>query len=101
MEEIKFILWTPPSNKSPRSDDIMTKIYKVHWDSIVEDVRIVALHFFMNKHVMKELNHTHPTLILKKQVAHMLSDYYPISCLGVMYMIIAKLLATQLARKCS
>lgn len=97
MEGVKYMLWSLPLNKSSGPNGIPLEIFRAHCVTILEGVRAAILHFFLNMHMLTEFNHTYITLIPKKQAPITLSNYHPISCVGTIYKVIAKLLATRLA----
>lgn len=56
-----------------------------------------AVHyFFMKKTMLHSINHTFLMLISKVKSASGLRDYRPISCIGVAYKLIAKVIAERL-----
>lgn len=55
---------------------------------------IGLLYFFQHIYLLKSLNHTFITLILKKLSSTSLNNDQPISCVGVPYKILAQILST-------
>lgn len=67
-----------------------------HWDTCKSDSMSSVLFFFQQQYMLKQLKHTHLTLIPNKQGSTSLSDFCLISCVGVVYKLVSKLLASRL-----
>lgn len=96
-KEIWIILKSMANGKAPGMDGLTTKIIKHHWKTVKHIVIAAILHFFYTKRMLRSLNLAILTLIPKKNAPERLEDYRPISCLGVMYKIFSKLLASRLS----
>lgn len=97
IDEIKDILHAMLWSKASDPDGITVEILTFHWNTIRDDVLAEALHFFRNRCMLPPLNHTSLVLILKSDETSRLEDFRPISCLGVMYKMISKLLANRIS----
>lgn len=77
-------------------DDLTTEIITHHWGTMKDSIIAACQYFFRTKRMLRSFNlATMITLIPKKTSPNRL-DYRPISCLGVAYKIISKILATRL-----
>lgn len=96
-EEIWRTLKSMSNSKTPRMDGITLEIIAYHWSHIKKDILQAVFHFFRTKQMLiRSLNLAVLTLIPKKLTPKKLDDYRPISCLGVVYKIFSKILATHL-----
>eukprot|EP00268_Persea_americana_P016124 TRINITY_DN17643_c0_g3_i2.p1 TRINITY_DN17643_c0_g3~~TRINITY_DN17643_c0_g3_i2.p1 ORF type:complete len:110 (+),score=10.27 TRINITY_DN17643_c0_g3_i2:482-811(+) len=66
------------------------------WDMLEADLLIFFNHFHENGVIAGELGATFISLIPKKDGASLIKDYRPISLIGSLYKILAKLLANRL-----
>nr|GEY71244.1 transposon TX1 uncharacterized [Tanacetum cinerariifolium] len=81
---------------SPRPDGFTFGLYRRYWDIIGNDVVDVVKWFFLHGEIPKEGNSSFITLIPKVPNANMVKDFRPISLIGSLYKIIAKVLANRL-----
>ncbi|GJT47678.1 RNA-directed DNA polymerase, eukaryota [Tanacetum coccineum] len=95
-EEIKRAVWDCGIDKSPGPDGFTFGFYRYYWKVIESDVVDVVSFFFHNGFFHKGSNLSFIALILKISDAHMVKDYRPISLIGSLYKIIAKILANRL-----
>lgn len=93
IEEIKEVLCGMPHEKAPKPCGMTVEIMVHHWNTIKEDLIVVALHFFSHRHMLSTMNHTFLVLKPKRYFPTTLDDYRPISYVGVPYKIISKILA--------
>lgn len=95
-EEVWKSLKNMPNGKVPGMDGITSEIVKYHWGTMKNAIVAAVLHFFRTRRMLKSLNHAILTLIPKKNMSERLEDYHLISCLGVPYKILSKLLVAHL-----
>jgi hypothetical protein len=96
LEEIEMVVKECDGNKSPGPDGFNFNFVKDSWDLLKGDIRILFDQFHGNECLPKSFLSYFVTLIPK--VAFGLSDYRPISLLGCLYKIIAKVLANRLSK---
>jgi len=70
--------------------------FQACWGILKPDLMVVFHHFFAKGPFEKSLNATFMTLIPKKNATSEVRDFRPISLVGGVYKIIAKVMATQL-----
>ena len=70
--------------------------FQACWGIVKPDLMAVFHHFFAKGQFEKSLNATFITLIPKKHAASEIRDFWPISLVGGVYKIIAKVLANRL-----
>ncbi|MCH79399.1 cysteine-rich receptor-like protein kinase [Trifolium medium] len=96
MEEIKAAVWDCDSYKSPGPDGINFGFVKDFWAEIQGDVMRFCSEFHRNGRLAKGLNATFIALIPKVASPQRLNDFRPISLVGSLYKILAKVLANRL-----
>ncbi|KAL7614622.1 hypothetical protein Lser_V15G08580 [Lactuca serriola] len=96
IQEIKSAVWQCGSEKAPGPDGYSFKILKAHWDTIGGDITKFVKRFELNGTLAPGCNSSNITLIPKIHDPLNLCDYRPISLIGCMYKVIAKLLAIRL-----
>ncbi|GKA75313.1 RNA-directed DNA polymerase, eukaryota, reverse transcriptase zinc-binding domain protein [Tanacetum coccineum] len=84
------------SNKSPGPDGFTFNFYQKFWYLIEENVVADVNHFYLHGYCQKGSNSSFIALIPKYTGAKMVKDFRPISLIGSLYKIIAKLLANRL-----
>lgn len=94
--ELWSSLKSMPHGKAPGMDRLTTEIIIHHWGSMKDTITSACQHFFRNKRMLRSLNLATITLITKKPAPERLEDYRPISCPGVAYKAISKILTTRL-----
>jgi hypothetical protein len=97
-EEIELVVKESDGNKSPGPDGFNFNFLKDSWDLLKGEVRILFDQFHGNCSLPKSFLSYFVTLIPKVESPFGLSDYRPISLLGSLYKIIAKVLANRLAK---
>ncbi|GJZ27106.1 RNA-directed DNA polymerase, eukaryota [Tanacetum coccineum] len=95
-DEIKRAVWDCGTDKSPGPDGFTFGFYRRYWKIIKSDVVDVVSCFIQKGYFPKGGNSSFITLIPKTHVANMVKDFRPISLIGSLYKIIAKLLANRL-----
>ncbi|XP_028100123.1 uncharacterized protein LOC114299551 [Camellia sinensis] len=94
--EIKSTVMDCDGNKAPGLDGFNLLCYQKFWKVMKGDVINFVKEFHTNGKLVKGINSSFITLIPKRDNPLGLSDYRPISLVGSMYKIIAKLLANRL-----
>ena len=97
-EEIKAIVDDIAAEKAPGPDGYIGVFLKSSWQVIKSDI-LLALNYFYQQHDQHfhHLNKAHMVLLPKKEDAHMLSHFRPISLTHTIAKLISKLLATRLS----
>ncbi|GJW03946.1 RNA-directed DNA polymerase, eukaryota [Tanacetum coccineum] len=95
-DEIKRAVWYCETDKSPGPDGFTFVFYRRYWKIIESDVVEAVTCFFQQGSFPKGGNSSFITLTPKTTDANMVKDFRPISLIGSMYRIIAKILANRL-----
>ncbi|GJU20617.1 RNA-directed DNA polymerase, eukaryota, reverse transcriptase zinc-binding domain protein [Tanacetum coccineum] len=95
-EEIKKAVWDCGVDKSPGPDGYTFGFYRRYWTFLEDDVVEAVLYFFNHGQFLKSSNSSFITLIPNTQEAKMMKDFRPITLIGSLYKIIAKILANRL-----
>ncbi|GKD34943.1 RNA-directed DNA polymerase, eukaryota, partial [Tanacetum coccineum] len=95
-EEIKGAVWDCGLNKSPGPDGFKFCFYQRYWCLLEHDIVDVVNHFFTYFFPRKGCNSSFIALIPKSHDPKQVKDFRPISLIGSLYKIIAKLLANRL-----
>jgi len=96
VEEVKAAVWDCDSYKCPAPDGITFGFIKDFWDVMRDDVMRFLVEFHRNGRLTKGINSTFIALIPKVESPQRLNDFRPISLVGSMYKILAKVLANRL-----
>ncbi|GKA02581.1 RNA-directed DNA polymerase, eukaryota, reverse transcriptase zinc-binding domain protein [Tanacetum coccineum] len=91
-EEIKRAVWDCGTDKSPSPDGFSFGFYRRFWYLIENDVYDVVKYFYTYGVIPKGCNSSFIALIPKSPGANMVKDFRPISLIGSVYKIIAKIL---------
>ena len=83
-------------DKSPRPDGFLMAFFQSCWGILKSDIMVVFHHFHVTGQFEKSLNATFITLIPKKAAVVEIKDFRPISLIGGVYKILAKVLASRL-----
>ncbi|PNX82715.1 cysteine-rich receptor-like protein kinase [Trifolium pratense] len=94
--EVKLAVWDCDSYKSPGPDGINFGFIKDLWAELRGDVMRFISDFHRNGRLTKGINSTFIALIPKTDSPQRLSDFRPISLVGSLYKILAKVLANRL-----
>jgi len=94
--EVKEAIWDCDSFKSPGPDGVNFGFLKEFWTEVKVDVMRFVSEFHRNGKLAKGINATFIVLIPKVDNPQRLNDFRPISLVGSMYKILAKLLANRL-----
>nr|GEU40487.1 RNA-directed DNA polymerase, eukaryota, reverse transcriptase zinc-binding domain protein [Tanacetum cinerariifolium] len=95
-EELKRAVWECGTDKSPGPDGFSFGFYRQFWSSIENDVFAAISHFFTFRDIPNGCNSCFIALIPKVPDANLVKDFRPISLIGSMYKIIAKILVNRL-----
>ncbi|GKC23951.1 RNA-directed DNA polymerase, eukaryota, partial [Tanacetum coccineum] len=96
IEEIKTAVWNCGIDKSPGPDGFTFDFYRHFWPIIDTDVHAAVIHFFKHGDIPGGCNSSFIALIPKIPDANMVKDFRPISLIGSIYKIIAKILTNRL-----
>lgn len=77
-------------------DGFVADFYQENWSWVGKDIVQSALAFFESGYMLKELNHTLITLILKVPNPQSVGDFRPISLCNVSYNLLSKVLVNRL-----
>ncbi|GJU94484.1 RNA-directed DNA polymerase, eukaryota, reverse transcriptase zinc-binding domain protein [Tanacetum coccineum] len=94
--EIKRVVWDCGTDKSHGLDGFTFDFYRHYWNFLESDVVDAVTSFFHHGQFPKGSNSLFIALILKTRDANMVKDFRPISLIGSMYKIIAKILVNRL-----
>nr|GEY23435.1 RNA-directed DNA polymerase, eukaryota [Tanacetum cinerariifolium] len=95
-DEIKRAVWDCGTDKAPGPDGFTFGFFRRFWDLIQKDVYAAVRYFFVYSDISKGCNSSFISLIPKIQNANLVKDFRPISLIGSLYKIIAKILANRL-----
>ncbi|GKA08008.1 RNA-directed DNA polymerase, eukaryota [Tanacetum coccineum] len=95
-DEIKRAVWDCGTDKAPGPDGFTFGFYRRFWYIIESDVYDAVKHFFTYEDIPKGCNSSFIALIPKIPGANLVKDFRPISLIGSLYKIIAKILANRL-----
>jgi len=96
MEEVKEAVWDCDSFKSPGPDGINFGFIKDFWIDMKDEIMRFVSEFHRNGKLSKGINTTFISLIPKVDSPQKLNDFRPISLVGSLYKILAKLLVNRL-----
>nr|GFB41505.1 RNA-directed DNA polymerase, eukaryota, reverse transcriptase zinc-binding domain protein [Tanacetum cinerariifolium] len=96
-EEIQRAVWDCGIDKSPGPDVFTFGFYRRFWNLIENDVYDAVKYFFTYGVIAKGCNSSFIALIVKIPDVNTVKDFRPISLIGSLYKIIAKILANRLA----
>jgi hypothetical protein len=96
VEEVHAAVWDCDSYKSPGPDGINFGFLKEFWPELKGDIMRFITEFHRNGKLTRGINSTFIALILKGDNPQRLNDFRPISLVGSMYKILAKVLANRL-----
>ncbi|RVW68028.1 Transposon TX1 uncharacterized 149 kDa protein [Vitis vinifera] len=97
-EEISGALMEMNGDKAPGPDGFTLAFWQSCWEFVKEEIIEMFKEFFEHSSFLKSLNNTFLVLIPKKCGAEDLGDFRPISLLGGLYKLLAKVLANRLKR---
>ena len=97
-EEIHSALLELNGDKAPDPDGFTVAFWQACWDFVKEEIVELFKEFYDQRSFSKSLNTTFLVLIPKKGGAEDLGDFRPISLLGGLYKLLAKVLANRLKK---
>jgi hypothetical protein len=97
LEEIELVVKESDGNKSPGPDGFNFSFFKAFWDIMKAEVRILFDQFHGNAKLPKGFASFFVALIPKVDSPFGIGDFRPISLLGSLYKLIAKVLASRLS----
>ncbi|RVW79590.1 Transposon TX1 uncharacterized 149 kDa protein [Vitis vinifera] len=97
-DEIHVALMEMNGDKAPSPDGFTMDFWQSCWDFIKEEILEMFKDFYEHSSFLKSLNNTFLVLIPKKSGAKDLGDFRPISLLGGLYNLLAKVLANRLKK---
>ncbi|GJT62359.1 RNA-directed DNA polymerase, eukaryota [Tanacetum coccineum] len=96
-DEIKKAVWDCGTNKSPGPDGFTFEFFRKFWNIMSNDIVAAVTQFFSTGIFPPGCNSNFIALIPKTQDAKVIKDFRPISLIGSIYKIIAKILANRLS----
>lgn len=96
--EVKITIVKLCDDKAPSPDGFTMRIFKVLWTTIKLDLVDGLAHLYMGRNMVREMNHTFLTLILKIEGAKRMEDFRPIFCVNLIYESHSKMMAERLAQ---
>ena len=97
-EEIHSALLEMNGDKAPGPDGFIVAFRQTCWDFVKEEIVDLFKEFYDQRSFPKSLNTTFLVLIPKKGGVEDLGDFRPISLLGGLYKLLAKVLASRLKK---
>jgi len=97
-EEIRCAVWSCGSDKSPGPDGFNFRFIKHFWKELKPEFLRFFAEFYVNASFPKGSNYSFIALIPKLKDPQSISDFRPISLIGCVYKVIAKLLANRLRK---
>ncbi|KAJ9687798.1 hypothetical protein PVL29_013843 [Vitis rotundifolia] len=95
-DEIHAALMEMNGDKAPGPDGFTLAFWQSCWEFIKEEILEMFKEFYEHSSFLKSLNNTFLVLIPKKSGAEDLGDFRPISLVGGLYKLLAKVLANRL-----
>ena len=97
-EEVHSALMDMNGDKAPRPDGFTGAFWQLCWEFVKEEVLEMFKEFHEHNAFLKSLNTTFLVLIPKKGGVEELGDFRPISILGGLYKLLAKVLANRIKK---
>ncbi|XP_077249006.1 uncharacterized protein LOC143888448 [Tasmannia lanceolata] len=95
-EEIEKALFSLPRDKAPGPDGFCLAFFQACWFAVKSDILKFFKEFHEGLHLDKGTGATFITLIPKKEGASKITDFRPISLIGCLYKVLAKVLADRI-----
>lgn len=95
-EEIKSVIRSSDGNKAPGPDGFNLSFFKKCWEIVRVDVLQFMREFHQNASLVGGINSSFIALIPKTKSPSCLNEYRPISLIGSLYKILAKVLSNRL-----
>nr|GEW12741.1 hypothetical protein [Tanacetum cinerariifolium] len=96
-DEVNGAVWDCGTNKSPGPNSFSFEFYRKYWTLIDQDVFLAVNDFFVNGYFPRGCNSSFIAIIPKIQDVKIVNDFRPISLIGSVYKIIAKIFANRLS----
>nr|GEV91183.1 RNA-directed DNA polymerase, eukaryota [Tanacetum cinerariifolium] len=90
-QELRTAVWDCGTDKSPGPNGFTFGFYRHFWSLIEKDVLDAVSHFFVYGDIPKGCNSSFIALISKVPTANLVKDFRPISLIGSVYKIIARI----------
>ena len=97
-DEVHSALMDMNGDKAPGPDGFMVAFWQCCWEFVKEEVLEMFKEFHEQNAFLKSLNNTFLVLLPKKGGAEELGDFRPISLLGGLYKLLAKVLANRIKK---
>ena len=95
-EDVKRAVWECGIDKAPGYDGFNFKFIREMWEVIEDEIFENVMEFFIEGRTVRHLNVTWVSLIPKVENPTSIEDYRPVSKVGALYKIIAKILSSRL-----
>ena len=95
-EEVRQAVWSCNSRKAPGYDGFNFSFIKEMWDIIGDEFTMEVIKFFEQEGTNRVINTTWVTFISKSEALKEVGGFRPISMVGLVYKIIAKILSARL-----
>ncbi|CAL0323583.1 unnamed protein product [Lupinus luteus] len=95
-EEIRSAVWNCAGDKSPGPDGFNYKFFQACWEIVKQDIILFIQEFHLNGKLPRGLNSSFIALIPKISSPNKIQDFRPISLVGSLYKILAKVLEERL-----
>ncbi|GKV47624.1 hypothetical protein SLEP1_g54507 [Rubroshorea leprosula] len=96
-EEVKQAVWNCESAKAPGPNGFNFKFIKEMWEVLKDDTMGFVTDFHKHGKLVRGINNSFIVLVPKFSNPQKIEEFKPISLVGVMYKVIAKLLACRLS----
>ena len=97
-EEVFFALHELNGERAPGSNGYTVAFWQFSWEMVKGEVMSVFKDFFVFGKFVKSMNSTFIVMVPKKEGADDFKDFRPISLVGSLYKLIAKVLANRLKK---
>ena len=97
-EEVRAALYELNGKKAPGPNGFTAAFWQFSWNTIKSEVMAIFKDFFDTGKFVKSLNSTFIVMIPKKEGAEDQKDFRPISLVGSLYKLIAKVLTNRLKK---